>query len=164
MYDADTFVTFNLVDSCYDLNNAKNKIKLEKFQKKYDYFNTETTRQQKYINTVINDNKQVSLDLLKIKCTNFDLHNFIARTNNYILNKFLKKPTVQALDGSSDTSEVFADIKYELKKSGKPIPINDVWIASHAVETGSILITYDEHFKTIPGIRLWDKIKFKISE
>jgi predicted nucleic acid-binding protein len=37
-----------------------------------------------------------------------------------------------------------------------PIPINDVWIVSGAVETSSLLITYDNHFRQVPGIRLWD--------
>jgi predicted nucleic acid-binding protein len=45
-----------------------------------------------------------------------------------------------------------------LRKSGKPIPINDVWIAAHGLETGSILVTYDDHFAVIPGLRLWPEI------
>jgi len=45
-----------------------------------------------------------------------------------------------------------------LRKSGKPIPINDVWIVAHGLETGSILVTYDDHFAMIPGLRLWPKI------
>ena len=39
---------------------------------------------------------------------------------------FLSKPTVSILDVSEETAEVFAHIKYNLKKSGEPIPINDV--------------------------------------
>ncbi len=77
--------------------------------------------------------------------------------NRDILHKFLDKPTVLILDATLETSEVFALIKNTLKKSGTPIPNNDVWIAAHAMETGSVLITYDEHFKNIPGLRLWDK-------
>jgi tRNA(fMet)-specific endonuclease VapC len=37
-------------------------------------------------------------------------------------------------------------------------PINDVWIAAHGLETGSILVTYDDHFAVIPGLRLWPEI------
>jgi tRNA(fMet)-specific endonuclease VapC len=43
-------------------------------------------------------------------------------------------------------------------KSGTPIPINDIWIAAHSLETGSILVTYDDRFALIPGLRLWDEI------
>ncbi|HES59885.1 MAG: PIN domain-containing protein [Calditrichaceae bacterium] len=66
------------------------------------------------------------------------------------------KSTVQILAATNETSEIFGIIKSELKKQGKPIPINDVWIAAHVLETGSVLITYDKHFFQIPGIRLWD--------
>ena len=46
-----------------------------------------------------------------------------------------------------------------LKRSGKPLPVNDVWIAAHALETGSILVTYDDHFASVPGLRLWDELQ-----
>ena len=80
------------------------------------------------------------------------------KNNLEILNKFLVKPTVQILDATSETAESFATIKYALKKSGTPLPINDIWIASHAMETGSVIITYDRHFTQIPGLRTWDVI------
>ena len=48
-------------------------------------------------------------------------------------------------------------VKQDLKKAGTPLPINDVWIAAHTLETGSTLVTYDGHFKKIAGIRRWDK-------
>jgi predicted nucleic acid-binding protein len=41
-------------------------------------------------------------------------------------------------------------------KAGAPIPVNDVWIAAHALETGSILVSFDAHFSRVPGLRLWD--------
>ncbi|MBI4651967.1 type II toxin-antitoxin system VapC family toxin [Candidatus Desantisbacteria bacterium] len=73
--------------------------------------------------------------------------------NKDLLDKFLKKPTVEILNATSETSEIFGDVKHSLKISGNSIPINDVWIASHAIETGSILITYDKHFSNVPGLR-----------
>ena len=72
-----------------------------------------------------------------------------------MLNKFLNKPTVQLLLGTEETAEIFAEIKRSLIKKGNPIPINDIWMAAHSIETGSILVTFDEHFKKIPGLRLW---------
>ncbi|MCP4137353.1 MAG: type II toxin-antitoxin system VapC family toxin [bacterium] len=78
--------------------------------------------------------------------------------NKDLLQKFLKKPTVEIIDASAETAEIFAHVKSTLKRSGSPIPINDVWIASHALETGSLLVTYDEHFKKVPGVRLWDYV------
>ena len=74
------------------------------------------------------------------------------------LARFIGKPTVHVLDVTSETSEVFGQIKHALREAGTPIPINDVWIASQAVETGSVVVTYDAHFTRVPGLRLWDEI------
>ena len=80
------------------------------------------------------------------------------KNNLEILNKFLGKPTVQILDATLETAACFATVKHPLKKAGTPLPINDVWIAAHAMETGGVVITYDQHFKQIPGLRIWDVI------
>lgn len=71
------------------------------------------------------------------------------------LDAFLRKSTVQAIDVTQETAIPFGEIKNRLKKAGTPLPINDVWIAAHAAETGAVLITYDSHFHNIQGLRLW---------
>ena len=78
------------------------------------------------------------------------------RGNKDTLNRFLRKPSVKILNATSETAEVFGMVKQALKKAGTPLPINDVWIAAHTLETGSTLVTYDGHFKKIAGIRRWD--------
>ena len=80
------------------------------------------------------------------------------RKNKETLNRFLLKPTAKILNATAETAEVFSEVKQNLKKAGTPIPINDVWIAAHAIETGSTIITYDSHFKNVAGLRLWDGI------
>lgn len=80
------------------------------------------------------------------------------RENMRLLRRFFDKSTVQVLNATNETSEIFGMIKSALKKKGKPIPINDVWIAAHTLETGSVLITYDKHFLHVAGIRLWDRL------
>jgi len=81
--------------------------------------------------------------------------------NRKLLNDFLRRPTVLTVDVTSATAEIFGVIKHQLKVAGTPIPINDVWIAAHAVETGSWLLTYDHHFARIAGLLLWDSINSK---
>jgi len=81
------------------------------------------------------------------------------KMNKETLQAFLLKPAVKILNATAETAEVFGMIKSDLKRAGNPIPINDVWIAAHAMETGSVIVTYDEHFKKIPGLRLWDSLK-----
>ncbi len=76
--------------------------------------------------------------------------------NEKILREFLAKPTVSPLLLSLETAQVFGEIKDRLKRAGTPIPINDLWLAAQAVETGSVLATYDAHFQRVPGLRLWE--------
>ncbi|MFV2066978.1 MAG: type II toxin-antitoxin system VapC family toxin [Pirellulales bacterium] len=80
-----------------------------------------------------------------------------ARTveNSSQLRTFLAKPTVRPLDVNQETAEIFGEVKFRLKQAGTPIPINDVWIGAHALETGSVLIGYDKHFSRIAGLRYW---------
>ena len=79
------------------------------------------------------------------------------RENRRILASFLSKATVRILHGTPDTAETFGIVKARLRQAGTPIPINDVWIAAHAMETGAQVITYDSHFKKVAGLLLWDK-------
>jgi tRNA(fMet)-specific endonuclease VapC len=81
------------------------------------------------------------------------------RENKSRLAAFLSKPTVMVLDATNETAQVFGDIKHQLKISGHPLPLNDVWIAAHAMENGLLLITYDDHFTKVPGLRLWDDLR-----
>ena len=78
------------------------------------------------------------------------------KENRARLAGFLAKPTVHTLELSTETAEVYGQIKDALKKAGTPIPINDVWLSAQAIETGSVLITFDNHFGNVAGIRLWD--------
>lgn len=78
--------------------------------------------------------------------------------NVHLLRKFLAKPLVKIIDATQFTSEVYSDIKTHLKRTGNPIPINDVWIAAHVIESGAQLITYDQHFKKINDLNIWEKL------
>ena len=80
------------------------------------------------------------------------------KENKETLERFLNKPSVQILPATSDTSEIFGVVKNNLRKQGTPIPINDVWIASHSLEIGATLITFDSHFFNVPNLILWDEL------
>ena len=63
---------------------------------------------------------------------------------------------MRVVPATRETGEVFAEIKHALREAGTGLPITDVWVAAHAVETGSVLVTYDAHFKQVAGLGLWD--------
>jgi len=80
------------------------------------------------------------------------------KENKSVLQRFIEKPTVKILNATAETAEIFGMIKNNLKNQGTPLPVNDVWIAAHGIETGSTIITFDPHFKRISGLLLWDMI------
>jgi tRNA(fMet)-specific endonuclease VapC len=76
--------------------------------------------------------------------------------NKRVLATFLDKPSVELLPAGEDTADFYARIWSAFRKAGRPIPTNDVWIAAQAMETGSVLVTFDAHFAQVPGLRIWD--------
>lgn len=78
--------------------------------------------------------------------------------NRKLLDQFLMKPRVEVAPVDKDTAEIFGDIKYSLARAGTPLPINDIWIASCAIETGAVVISYDDHFLKIPKVRVWGRL------
>jgi len=81
------------------------------------------------------------------------------KLNRNFLERFLDKPDVSILEAKAETAEFFGLIKAGLLKTGRLIPNNDIWIAAQALETGSVLVTYDTHFLAVPGLRVWDELR-----
>ena len=50
------------------------------------------------------------------------------------------------------TSAFYAELKFELRQKGRPIPENDVWIAAIARQHGLTLISRDTHFQEVDGL------------
>jgi tRNA(fMet)-specific endonuclease VapC len=74
------------------------------------------------------------------------------RENRDILSRFCGKSRTVAIPVTEATAEWFAEVKQQLRKKGTPIPINDVWIASSALEHGAVLLTLDRHFENVEGL------------
>ena len=70
--------------------------------------------------------------------------------NAAYLARFLSKPSVRVLNVTEETALRYAEIVVYLRKRGRPIPTNDVWIAAVALEHGLQLVTLDAHFREIP--------------
>ena len=51
-----------------------------------------------------------------------------------------------------DVVREYGRIRLALKRRGRPIPENDIWIAATAVAYGALVITNDEHFDAIEGL------------
>ena len=74
------------------------------------------------------------------------------RRNEKLLQELFAKPTVSLLMPTRETSEYYARLFVQLKRAGTPVPDNDLWIASLALENDLMLITRDRHFARIPQL------------
>lgn len=52
------------------------------------------------------------------------------------------------------TAEIYSQVRFLLKKGGRPIPMNDIWIAAQCIENDWILVTDDTDFDYVESLRL----------
>jgi tRNA(fMet)-specific endonuclease VapC len=64
------------------------------------------------------------------------------------LEKVLKVLVVDSV-----TARKYADIRHELKQSGRPIPENDIWIAALLRQHHLQLVSKDQHFDAVKGLK-----------
>ncbi|MDZ4682914.1 MAG: type II toxin-antitoxin system VapC family toxin [Saprospiraceae bacterium] len=77
------------------------------------------------------------------------------RENSALFQDFLKLPGVSIQHTTNETAQIYSTLLLDLKQKGTPIPTHDIWIAAIAIETGSVIITYDKHFLNIVKARVW---------
>ena len=61
---------------------------------------------------------------------------------------------VVILPCDAETAYWYGIVKDGLRKSGQPIPENDIWIAAMALQHGLILATRDRHFQTVENLKM----------
>ncbi len=74
--------------------------------------------------------------------------------NRRELEAFLDAPRVSLYVIDENTAEFYAEILNNLRKLGKPIPTNDIWIAAVALQHGCRLFSMDHHFASVAGLLL----------
>ena len=74
------------------------------------------------------------------------------RINRRELNAFLDSPRVRVYPVDDETTAHYASIYKQLKRKGRPIPTNDLWIAAACMQQGFRLLTADKHFSEIDGL------------
>ncbi len=74
--------------------------------------------------------------------------------NRKELEQFLDSPRVNLIQLDEETAEFYAGVYSDLKRKGKPVPTNDLWVAASAMRHGLELFSYDDHFDNIDGLIL----------
>lgn len=59
----------------------------------------------------------------------------------------------EILSVTESTTLTYARVRASLKKLGRPIPANDAWIAALALQHRLPVMSRDEHFDAVPGLR-----------
>jgi tRNA(fMet)-specific endonuclease VapC len=79
---------------------------------------------------------------------------------------FTLEDECEALHIDRYTALHYADIRDELRGAGKPIPENDVWIAALARQHRLPIVSRDQHFDAVSGIRRigWEPESIKRSD
>jgi predicted nucleic acid-binding protein len=68
------------------------------------------------------------------------------------LTRFLDSTRVIVLPCDEQTTHFYAQLKLQLSRQGRPIPINDVWIAALTLQHGAALFSFDSDFDHIPQL------------
>jgi tRNA(fMet)-specific endonuclease VapC len=77
-----------------------------------------------------------------------------AADNERTLIAFLSSDIVKVAHVREETSHIYARFKNDLRRKGKPIPINDIWIAAISHESCGTLLTGDRHFGFLDELRV----------
>jgi tRNA(fMet)-specific endonuclease VapC len=59
----------------------------------------------------------------------------------------------EVLPVTEETAVAYAGLRLALKRSGRPIPANDAWIAALAIQHTMPILSRDEHFDAVAGLR-----------
>jgi len=62
-------------------------------------------------------------------------------------------PGCRVLVVDEATAEKYAEVRDELKRIGRPIPANDLWIAALARQYALPLLSRDQHFDFVPRLK-----------
>jgi tRNA(fMet)-specific endonuclease VapC len=61
-------------------------------------------------------------------------------------------PHFEILTVTPETAIAYAGLRLALRRSGRPIPANDAWIAALALQHRLAVLSRDEHFDVVVGI------------
>lgn len=74
------------------------------------------------------------------------------RENRTTLAEFLAEPFVSVRQVTPDTARRYGEVFAQLRRAGRPIPVNDIWIAAATLDCAGHLLTFDEHFESVPAL------------
>ena len=74
------------------------------------------------------------------------------KENTRRIERFVRDNAI--LSCNAETALLYGEIKNNLRKKGRPIPENDIWIAATARQYALTLVSRDEHFQEVDRLHL----------
>jgi tRNA(fMet)-specific endonuclease VapC len=72
--------------------------------------------------------------------------------NESLLTRFLNAARTRVVVPDEQTTHFYADLYLSLRKKGRPIPTNDLWIAALVLQHDLVLFDRDAHFDHVPRL------------
>lgn len=72
--------------------------------------------------------------------------------NEKVLVRFMNSNRVRVVAPDEQTTHFYAQVYADLRKRGRPIPTNDIWIAAISMQHDLVLFDRDRHFDQIPQL------------
>lgn len=76
------------------------------------------------------------------------------RDNLAFLTRFMRDKRVVLGEIDENIARTYGEIQVRLRKIGKPIPSNDMWIAATCIELDYTLVAKDSHYDEVEGLKL----------
>ncbi len=119
---------------------------------------SEASRNNKNVQKQLQNAEEIFVSVVVVGELYFGFKKGASESRNLeLLREFLNDPRVSIVKTNTAIADIYAQVKYTLEASGTPIPDNDIWIAAGAIETDSILLTFDKHFQDIKGLKIVEK-------
>lgn len=74
------------------------------------------------------------------------------RENRVALTEFLAEPFIHITPVSASVARHYGRVFAALRRTGTPVPANDMWIAACAIDQGACLLTFDHDFDRIAAL------------
>lgn len=72
--------------------------------------------------------------------------------NEAELREFLSMSIVEVVGVDQEVARHYSEIVVDLRRAGRPIQTNDIWIAAIAAREGALLLSYDNDFNAISRV------------
>jgi len=78
--------------------------------------------------------------------------------NLFLINNFLSKNNVKIISPTTQTAEIFSELKVQMPRDKPILSVHDIWIAALNMEHGARLLTLDKNFLKVPGLLMFHEV------